>query len=322
MTWLTWRQHRLEVALISLAVGALVAVLMVLGLQARALFPDGVEACIATDSCAEAWLRIDDRFDFVKKSLVFLKLVPFVVGAFLGASMLTRELESGTWQLAWTQSVPRMRWLAVKLIALGTFAVLATAALSAAIAYFRGPENAVSDRFSDGFDLEGVVPAAYAFFAFAAGAAAGIVVRRGLAAIAAAFAAFILLRVPVATFLRANYVAPQERTMPVVPGEEVVSPRYGQSVDVDPHDWVLEVGYAYASGERVTNRRFDELVAAATQSGTDPATHLHAEGVHRYALVQPGDRFWTFQFIESAIFVALGAVLIAYVVWRVHRRRV
>ena len=34
---------------------------------------------------------------------------------FWGAPLLAREFETGTFRLAWTQSVTRTRWLAVKL---------------------------------------------------------------------------------------------------------------------------------------------------------------------------------------------------------------
>jgi hypothetical protein len=95
-----------------------------------------------------------------------------VIGASLGAPLLARELETGTWQLAWTQSVPRLRWLTVKLATLGTLAVVLTLALSAVITWYRVPLDILDGRFTaDAFDLEGIVPAAYAMFAFAAPAA-------------------------------------------------------------------------------------------------------------------------------------------------------
>lgn len=321
MTWLTWRQHRLEVAIMGLTVAAFAAALIALGLQTRALFPDGIEACIAANSCADAWVRLDENFDVVNKSMVFLTLAPFLVGAFLGAPMLTRELESGTWQLAWTQTVPRMRWLAVKLTVLGTASVLIIAALSAAVAYSRAPENAISDRFVNGFDIEGVAPAAYALFAFAAGAAAAVVLRRGLAAIAAAFAVFLAVRVPVAIFLRPAYSPPHKLTRAITPGDPDEL-RGFQRIDPGLHAWVLDGGYADASGNAIGYGRYAQLRAAAEDAGIDPATYLHGKGIQMYAVFQPGDRFWTFQYIEATIFVGLAAALLGYVVWRIRRCRV
>jgi len=42
-------------------------------------------------------------------------VVPALIGVFWGAPLIARELETGTFRLAWTQSVTRTRWLAVKL---------------------------------------------------------------------------------------------------------------------------------------------------------------------------------------------------------------
>jgi hypothetical protein len=51
-----------------------------------------------------------------------------LVGVFVGAALLTRDLEVGTHRLVWTQGTPRSRWLATKL-ALVFGAVLPAGAL-------------------------------------------------------------------------------------------------------------------------------------------------------------------------------------------------
>ncbi len=43
-------------------------------------------------------------------------------------------------------------------------------------------------------------------------------------------------------------------------------------------------------------------------------------GIHTVTTYQPASRFWAFQGIESAIFVALAAVLLATAAWAVRRR--
>ena len=52
-------------------------------------------------------------------------VVPALIGIFWGAPLVARELETGTFRLAWTQSVTRTRWLAVKLAVLGLGSVIA-----------------------------------------------------------------------------------------------------------------------------------------------------------------------------------------------------
>lgn len=42
-----------------------------------------------------------------------LLLAPGIIGIFWGAPLVTREIEAGTFRLAWNQSVTRTGWLAV-----------------------------------------------------------------------------------------------------------------------------------------------------------------------------------------------------------------
>ena len=56
-----------------------------------------------------------------------LQIVPALIGAFVGAPVLARELETGTFRYVWTQSFGRWRWTLAKLIALGvTVSIRAT----------------------------------------------------------------------------------------------------------------------------------------------------------------------------------------------------
>ncbi len=43
-------------------------------------------------------------------SIILIALTPAVTGLFWGAPLLARELETGTFALAWSQSVTRARW--------------------------------------------------------------------------------------------------------------------------------------------------------------------------------------------------------------------
>jgi hypothetical protein len=52
--------------------------------------------------------------------------VPALIGAFAGAPVLAREMETGTFRFAWTQGFGRWRWALAKLAALAV--VLAAAA--------------------------------------------------------------------------------------------------------------------------------------------------------------------------------------------------
>jgi hypothetical protein len=314
MTWLIWRQHRTEVGVLGLLVGLFGIVLMVLGTQAHDLFPGDPARC-AGEACSASFRRLDDEFGYVENLLAAFYLVPVVVGAFLGAPLLARELEDGTWQLAWTQAVPRMRWLAAKLAALTGVTVVLTGMFTAVLTWFRQPFDAWEGRFQyDAFDLEGLVPVAYALFAFGVATTAGAILRRSLPAFGVAFGAFLAARMSVALLARPAFAAPLTTTQPVPTGAS--ADRSGVA------DWVIERGYTDATGRRLSSAEYLELEAAADRAGTNLGQFLHARGVQQFEVFHPAGRFWTFQLIEAGIFVVVAAVLIGVVVWRVRRRMI
>jgi hypothetical protein len=318
MTWLTWRQHRSEALALGLLVAAIAIILLVLGLPMHDLFPMGATHCAVPPldhACRIGITQLQQEYGYATPMLILLNLVPFAIGAFLGAPLLARELEAGTWQLAWTQAVPRMRWLAVKLTALATLTVVLTAVFSALITWYRRPLDLLGRFEIDGFDVSGVVPLAYALFAFALAAAAGALLRRSLPALAAALVAFVAVRATVAAGLRPHYRTPITliEAMPVNSG--------GGTVGTDnPRNWVLADGVSDASGNHLNSLAAVMLEGKARDAGMDPTTYLHDQGYHRWVSYQPADRFWTFQLIETGIFVGLAAILLVLVIWRVRRR--
>lgn len=320
MPWLIWRQHRTEVCVLGLLVGMFGVALLVLGTQAHDLFPGGPARCAGEarigEACTASFRRLDDEYGFVENLLAAFYVVPVVIGAFLGAPLLARELEDGTWQLAWTQAVPRMRWLTAKLVALAGVTVALTGTFTAVLTWFRQPFDAWEGRFQyDAFDLQGLVPVAYGLFAFGAATAAGAVLRRSLPAFGVAFGAFLGARMLVALLARPAYATPLTATEPVPVGgskDQAQPPGFA--------DWVIEHGYADASGRRLSSTEYYELEDAADRAGTDLGQFLHSRGVQQFEVYHPADRFWTFQLIETALFVAVAAVLIGVVVWRVRRR--
>ena len=151
MTWLTWRQHRAEMYSLGLLVAVIAAFLLLAGLPMHSLFPDGAGQCVGsdvTDACSNAIRRLAEDHGYASKMLSLFNLVPFLIGAFFGAPLVARELELGTWQFAWTQSVPRMRWLAVKLGALGVLTAALAGAFSAVITWYRQPMDVLDGRFT------------------------------------------------------------------------------------------------------------------------------------------------------------------------------
>ncbi|MEJ2851913.1 MULTISPECIES: hypothetical protein [unclassified Saccharothrix] len=326
MTWLTWRQHRAEVFTLALLVAVIGLFLLVAGSSMRSLFPDGPAACAGgltdgSDACSTAIRRLNEEHGYASKMLTLFNLVPFLIGAFLGAPLVARELEAGTWQFAWTQAVPRMRWLAVKLGALGALTAVLAGALTASITWYRQPLDVLNSRFTtDAFDLEGLVPAGYALFSFAAATVAGALLRRSLPAFAVALGAYLAVRVVVAGWLRPNVQAPRSIMERVAADDPTLDPGGSRLSTGDRADWILASGYADPSGRHLSVYEAVEMDVAARGAGVDFSAYLHERGIQQWVLYQPADRFWTFQLVEAAIFVGLAAALLALVAWRIKRR--
>jgi hypothetical protein len=317
MIWLTWRQHRAEALTMTLLVTALCAVLLVVGNEMHAGFVQDGASCVTqaasalSPTCQIATGQFLNNFGYTTGFLWVLYLVPAVIGAFAGAPLLARELESGTWQLAWTQAVPRLRWLGYKLAALAALTVALQIALTMVMAWYHQPWTALYGRWAnDGaFDFEGLSLPAYALFAFAAGTAAGTLLRRSVPALAVTIAAFAAVRYGVENWLRPHYQAPLTA---------LLSP--GSFGPLGRDSWLLSSTMVDARGSVIPEAQQSALYSDAALSKSGVAAYLHAHGVHFLEVYQPGDRFWTFQLTEAGIYVGLAAILLAVVFWRVRRR--
>jgi hypothetical protein len=118
MIWVAWRQFRTQ-ALVTLALLVAFAVLvLVTGLHLRDIYNSlGGAHCSVRGDCGA--LIDQDRAlpDVLGPTLL---AIPALLGMFWGAPLLARELESGTYRLAWTQTVTRRHWLLVRVALVGS----------------------------------------------------------------------------------------------------------------------------------------------------------------------------------------------------------
>ena len=312
MAWVTWRQHRVQllwglVLVAGVAVAELTSELPILSAYHR----HPLVACLppsARSGCDIIVRHFESQYATGVTVARGLVIVPALVGLFVGAPLLARELEHGTHRFAWTQAVTRRRWLVSKTALLGVAVVAGTVALSAATAWWRHPFDTLEGRMApSGFDIEGLVVPAYALFALALGVLAGLVLRRTVPAMTVTLIGFAATRLVVARFLRPHYLSPDTATAS------------GLSTGTHAGDWVLSNTLVDAAGRQITAAREDLAILHAQQGGMDPHDYLATLGWRRVISFQPADRFWTFQAIEAGIFVALALVVIAVTVWAIRR---
>jgi hypothetical protein len=208
MTWLVWRQHRTQAIVGAAALAALAVLLLITGLQMASQYHSALAACAAAHSCANLASTLFLGSHAVGFLVIMTLGVPALLGVFWGAPLVAAELETGTSQFAWTQTVTRKHWLTVKAGWILLAAAAWAGAISALVTWWSGPDNALQlDAFNPGrFDITGIVPLGYVLFATALGIAAGAVARRTVPALAATLAVFIAARFMITELARPHYM--------------------------------------------------------------------------------------------------------------------
>ena len=218
MIQLAWRQFRTQ-ALVAYGLLAVIAVIVVItGVQLVHYYGAYVATCGAHGDCGTVQTAFLARDHAVQASLgPILLLLPALIGMFWGAPLIARELETGTFRLAWTQSTTRGRWLTVKLVMLGLASMAAAGLLSLAVTWwFSRIDQLNLNRFSNGvFEDRGIVPIGYAAFAFALGVTAGVLIRRTVPAMAATLLPYLGARLAVAFWIRPHLMSPLRAIAPV-----------------------------------------------------------------------------------------------------------
>lgn len=316
MTWVTWRQQRTEI-LIAAGVFVLVAALLVpTGIHIASVYHrDGLSACAhaSTRNCGAAVDAFTHRFDALSGLLSWLNLVPGLVGALLAAPFIL-ELESGTFRLAWTQSITRRRWLVGKLGVTIAIALLAALVLTVLMTWWRTPFDHLHGRMtSDVFDFEGIVGFGYVLFALGLSLAIGVVSRRTAPSVIGGFVGYVVARLSVQGELRPNYEAPLTRTWQA----------FGARGPDLSKAWILSENPSDKFGHSAALLGPIPACERAINAGTKIASRdcLARHGAaFNHAVYQPASRFWLFQGIETALFGGVALALIAFAAWWVHER--
>jgi ABC-2 family transporter protein len=307
MGWVTWRQHRVALAGVAALLGALAVYLWLTGLQ--------IHHAYATDchpaSSLACTINFTGRYGTTAIVVsIFLQAVPALIGAFAGAPVLAREMETGTFRFAWTQGIGRWRWTLGKLVPLAVVVAAAAGAFSVLFSWYNQPFFAagyVIPLSTRVFGLRGVAFAAWTLAAFAIGALAGMLIRRVVPAIAATLAAYAGLALAAGLYLREHYITPLLTNNPNPPGSAWIISQ-----------WYTKGGkFAFpARGTQIVNT----LSHLCPSSRLSNAQCLSQHGYTQWTSYQPGSRFWPFQWIEGGWLLALSVLLIAATVWLVRRR--
>ncbi len=320
MIWLTWRQHRLQAVTAAGVLAVLAIFLLVTGRQMTSyLHSTGLAACLARHgSCDSLSQLFENRYGTFLNDIAYLNFLPMFAGMFWGAPLLAREYEQGTDILAWTQTVSRRRWLAIKLTAFIAAAIVAATGFSLLFGWWFGPFSQLAIHGGQSriqpyvFDVQGIVPIGYTLFAFALGTAAGAFIHRTVPAMAVTAGGFFAARVGV-QLLRGHLFTPLRSV------HALVSPTGNVSLGtplVGPENWVLKSTIVDRHGQVVS----EQAVLQTCRAILDPRGIAHcitSHGYHQLDIYQRLSRYWPLQGIEFAIFTALAICLLAATTWTV-----
>ena len=310
--------------------------------RAQAAVVAGALALLAV--AAAVLIHRDDNS--VRTWLGLLVIVtPGLIGAFWGAPLVASEIEDGTFRLAWTQSVTRTRWLAVKLAVVGLASMATAGLLSLVVTWWAGPLDR-SNQFAT-FDQRDIVPIGYAAFAFTLGALAGALIRRTLPAMAVTLAVFIATRLAELTWVRPRLLPPVLLNLALNPG----STGYGQAGTLSvlfgsptlmpnppnlPNTWITSTRIVNAHGEGLTTQVLDTTCPSINRGrGGGGLGHTKAPQAvvnalqdcvakigttyHEALAYQPASHYWPLQWCELAIFVSAALILANVCLWRIRR---
>ncbi len=325
MAWVTWRQHRLTLVGVLALFGVAGTFLLITGLQMHGAY-SAVAACrpAGSTACQQAANEFLNTYaPGAGWVLGLLQVIPALVGAFAGAPVLARELETGTFRYAWTQGFGRARWTVAKVVPLAVAVTVFAAAFSALVAWYLQPVFSAGDDKGPleptVFDLLGVALAAWTLTAFAIGVVAGFLIRRVIPAVFATLAVWAGLAFASGFFLRSHYAAPLVTDNPTNPAQAwVISQgwfRGGTPASLDMINGTL----ARVDVRAVTPELFQPGPATPPDLG-DPVNYLIQHGYTQLTTYQPVGRFWPFQLIEAGWLLALSVLLVATAVWLVGRR--
>jgi hypothetical protein len=324
MTWVTWQQYRYQAAFAAALLAALAVVLLITGLHAAAVWHSALTQCAKNSTCASLpGSNLSLTSPTYMALVVATTAVPVLPGLLWGAPTIAGELETGTHQFAWTQSITRRRWLAVRAGWLLLAAAALAGAVSAIVTWWSGPDNALTaDAFQiNRFDIIDITPVSYAIFAMALGICAGTLLRRTLPALAVTLAGFAAVRLPIALSLRPHYMTPvtiyYKLTAPFTPAGSYLGITQG-IISPDGKTGVPGYGYGYGYGGVPIPAACLHAAASPNPQAVVPCLATH--GYRGYLTYQPASRFWAFQGIETGIFVVLAAILIGITFWVLKRR--
>jgi hypothetical protein len=321
--WVVWRRYRTSLAATASVLALIAVYLVISGERMRSAYSTYLECRpVQSATCQFDWQNFRDGYGQPGLLGVMLLFLPGIIGAFAGAPVLARELETGTFRYAWTQGVGRMRWAIAMLVPAAVGVAVIMAGFGTLVTWHDQPLVAagITPRLHPTvFPTAGVAAAGWALAGFALGVLAGLLWRRVLAGLATAFGAWFGLAFLAANVLRPNYLAPLTTSSLQLSTSDMSLSQWwtrgGVRVSDAQINTVLQaIGFQdLGGGGKVT-------VQPGSGGSVDPVQYLLQHGYTQVTSYQPSSRYWTFQWIEFGWLTAVALLLLGAALWLLRRR--
>ena len=316
MVWVTWRQHRATLISVPAVLAAVAVFLVIFGLKAHhdyaALVHCSLNQGQQTQACAQAFRTFNSSdWPLANTCSILMQLAPVLIGAFAGAPLLARELETGTFRFAWTQGVGRERLAIAKLALLAVTLVVLAGAFGELFSWFFQPflwTEEMNRLTETVFDTSGIVFPAFTLVAFAIGAFLGMLFRRVIPALAATLGVYLAVRL-VAWGVRKYY------PVAVVTSNAKIFGEFG-TPRLPGYPWILSTWVTGPGGQPVSQ---PVAIQVENQTAMAPGASV-PPGYTEWTRWIPLSHYWPMQFIEAGWLLVLSVALFAATVSLVRRR--
>jgi ABC-2 family transporter protein len=347
MIWLTWRQARIQAIVMAAILAIFGLALLITGPHLVSLFRESSFAACHSNCSSQAGNFLNQLANTAPYHLIYLLgallivLLPAVIGLFWGAPLIARELESGTFRLAWNQTVTREHWLAVKLGVLGLTSMAMAGLLSLILGWWASPIDRAADLQGAGgfqsrffpldFGTRGIAPIGYAAFAFAFGVLVGLMVRRTVPAMGITLAVIIAVQIAFPLAIRPHLLSPVRATSIVTAAaiDGLTANQNGTNIQVQAQSPDIPGAWVYSSA--VVNKAGSANIGPLPSSCPGPNggggggpqecfQALAAKHLKQVTVYQPANRYWTFQALEFGIYLTVAILLAWACFWWTRRR--
>jgi hypothetical protein len=345
MTWLAWRQFRVPALLSGVALVVIAVLVGVTGshlYHLYSVYQTQFRSCSAHGDCDQLTSDFRGRDHHLFQYLgTLLIAIPGLIGVFWGPPLLAREFETGTYRMAWTQSVTRTRWLAVKLAVVGAAAVVGAGVTSLLVTWWAHPlDHLARNHFSaEIFSARGLVPIGYAVFALVLGATLGLLIRRTLPAMVVTLAGYVGVHLAVIAWIRPHLARANHLHLPLRDSSSFGFDNVGTGVHffasgaTFPNSLVVSNAMVDKAGRVPSSQALSQFLHTNCPAIVNPPPGGDPTGIvfnhcmmklsaslHLNVSVIPASRYWSLQVAETGFYLALALALAGTCFWWIRNR--